>query len=236
MYCTKCGKEIKDGEMYCAVCGAKGGETRSTNTAGDSTSVDLSGIKSRLENVEGDKAIMITAFIMPLVSMMFLGNEMFDVSYNVFGYENTLRYTMFEGSDFLKTLFYIGYITASVMVMLPVLTDGKWSKINFAPAMIMPVASAIMLFVAMTKAKSEAASGQYASLMSAIDMKLSISGSAWLFLLISIVTLAVAYKAYCDINLSQTRRNQRESKAEARRRDAELLACLEEMARDKIFK
>lgn len=215
MYCSKCGKEIRDGDIYCGVCGTKVNSEHAANTiSGPGPTAKRDIIMERLGKVGEDMKVYLLCVLLPILSMLFMGNNMFEVSYDLFGYSNTLEYTMFEGKDFIKIIFYIGYIVAAGMLVLPLIQDTKWELKHFAVGIGMPIASAILFAVSLFSVKNEVATGQYASVMSAIDVKVAISINAWLFLIISAVMALMTYKAYVDMTNTQERKAREEWKPE----------------------
>lgn len=213
MYCTNCGKEIQDKEHYCGACGTKVTDNNTNGNVCDSgkpantvpAKVSATTVVDKIMHAGENKISMILACIFPIISVLLLGETMFGISFEVFGYTDTLNFTMFEDADFLKTLFYIGYIAAFGIIIAPAFKDGKWKEWNFIPGMIIPIASGIVFAITIIHAKDQIASGQYASIVKAIDLQVRISQNGWIFLATSIVSVLATADAYLGNALKKAR-------------------------------
>lgn len=211
MYCPICGKEIKTGEKHCT-CGAKVGDIRTTSTPDTGLAAELGLITNRLANAGENKIALVLSCILPILCVALLSNPMFDISYELFGYANTLDFQLFENEDSPKAILYIGYAVALVMIIWPAFTDGKWSRKNFIPGMIMPVVAGILFWIAIIRAKNEIASGELAPIMKAINLEVQISKTGWLYLTSSLVSLFATVDAYLGTVLKRVRNAHSSSK------------------------
>lgn len=212
MYCTNCGKEIQEGEHYCGGCGTKMTESKTVKVCESAKSANgaalnesATSVIDKIMHAGENKISMILACILPVISILLLGATMFGISFEVLGYSETLDFSMFGEQDFLKTLFYIGYIATFVMIVLPAFKDGKWKGWNFIPGMIIPIVSGIIFAITIIHAKDQIASGQYASIVKAINLQVRISQNGWIFLVTSIASVLATADAYLGIALKKAR-------------------------------
>ena len=80
MFCSKCGKEIPDDNSYCSECGNKVG-VENTNFAFSRFSID--GMGKNADALRGNMVVFCGAVLTLLISLLFAGAEMFEISYSV---------------------------------------------------------------------------------------------------------------------------------------------------------
>lgn len=219
MYCVKCGKEIPDDAQFCSECGTKvGGGKRGYDFSG----IDLSGlkkvveakqlkeIKRGMEIVESCKWFFFASIIGLIISLFFLGTEMFEVTIEAF-WTHTETFTMFEGKDFLKVLFIFGYIAAAVILIFPLITGKDWELGNFYLALGVPVLAVLVLLFVMISAKNGMAGNE---LLEAVDAKVKVSANGWLFIIINALTACFVIKSNLVIAEAQENRQKEGNEAE----------------------
>lgn len=197
MFCSKCGKELSNNAQFCSNCGAKvSGEKRSI----DLSNISLDGfigvnevsgtIKRGLETLKHCKWMFLGTILGLIISLFFLGAEMFEVTYKTF-WTNTESFTMFEDKAFLKVLFILAYIVSAGMLLLPLVTGKNWYNWNVYPALCVPAAAVVVLIFTMLGAKNGVDSSD---VMQVVNATVKLSANGWLFIIINAVTIFLSIK------------------------------------------
>lgn len=196
MYCQNCGKELRDGERFCAQCGTKAGN----GSAMPGIPVDTRKIQETVSNLSGQvramslgKVLYWTGLALLVVSLFMLSKDMFDVTISFLGTQK-MSYSMFEGAGFVKICFYIGYVAAILWMLRPQLSATWWEEKYFYIAMAMPVASAVWLLAAKIVAEQKVKDTIGYDFV-ADSVKLGYNSNAWVFLLISLAAFLVVREA-----------------------------------------
>lgn len=197
MFCMKCGNKLADGDLFCSSCGTKVGETgaKPANTVIDwnglKNKVNPEGITGGFRAVEDCKWMYIGAILTLLVSLFMLGSEMIQVSYQALWVEDTIKLSMFEDREFLKTLFVLGYIAAIVALLLPPVLKRSWENGFFFVAVGVSALAVFVLLCVMLGAKNEISENY---LTQAVDAKAALTGNGWLFILFNAASVILTFK------------------------------------------
>lgn len=193
MFCSKCGKEIPDGNCYCGECGNKVGEE---NRNFEFRGFRIDGLRKDVDALKGNMVVFWGAILTLLISVFFVGAKMLEVSYSVFWTTKYMEISLFEDKGLLEFFVSLGYIVAAAVILMPLFIKVDWKDWNFVPGMIIPALSvtifAIVFFVTLEKMDSE-------ELLNAVDAAVSLTTSAWLFLIVNVAAEVLVIKARRDV-------------------------------------
>lgn len=196
MFCPKCGRENTDNASYCIGCGEKiNGEKKMPEISG----VSFNRVIKRMDTIKGSEKILFGAIIALVISMFFLGAEMFRISYTVLWSTQNTGFTLFEEQNGLKTIFVLGYLVAVIAMLLPFLTTGGWEKKHFVAGILMPIISLVMFVIVAVSASGKMETLLGGSLMDAAQVNFSLTAGAWIFLALTVVTEVLVVKASTDV-------------------------------------
>lgn len=205
MFCSKCGKEIPDEARFCTGCGAQVGGERKNLTISE---FRLDGLKKRIDLLGNCKVYFFGGILGLIISIFFLGAEMFEVSYQLWS-THTESFTMFEDKAFFKVLFILAYIVTAGILLMPLITGKEWEDWNFHPAFWVPIAAVVVLLLTMVTAKNGIKSDE---LMQVVDAKVKLSANGWLFIIINAVTALLVVKSGLAVAEAQDARQTQEEK------------------------
>lgn len=141
MRCLKCGRELMEEELFCPDCGTKAGEAGSVELTLDWEELRAA-VRRRYEKLRPALPVLLLGLALLAVGLWLLSVEMFDVSYTVFDTSESMRFSMFQGVDFLRVFFCVAYGTAIACIALPLLTGKAWESWYFAPGVAAPIVCA----------------------------------------------------------------------------------------------
>lgn len=136
--------------------------------------------------------------ILLVASIFLIGNKMFDVSVT-FLITKTMEIALFEDNEALKMIFYVGYITAAAVMLIPACQSKEWHYSYFVAGITMPLLSVAFFVIKLFRTKEEMKNGEYALLMELADVDIQFTGNAWAFLIVSLVAVILVAKSSKDL-------------------------------------
>ena len=189
MYCSKCGKEVKNTDGYCPNCGAKiGSSGMGLNLSADTRDF----VHQVLKKLKAAPKIYYASILLLILCAFLIGNSMFQVSYKLFT-AYSYEMTMFESKESWETVFILGYAAAILVLLYPMLLEKEWKTWQFIPGIVVPGTSLIWFFAVLIKAASGTDLGAYSDFADALNFSAGLTPNAILFLLASIGAAAMTY-------------------------------------------
>lgn len=195
MFCWKCGKELPDGAKFCFYCGERTVESRQEN--GENSVKVEDGLQKvsngstfgeRLDLLKDYKGTFWGAVACLLVSLLLLGGEMFEITYQLFS-EHSVRLTMFDGRETLKLILILANLIVIALMLAPLVTGKNYERYNLVPAVIISIANVLILLIIMMYAKEQM---NESLMMDAVRAKASLTGNGWVFLIANCAAILLA--------------------------------------------
>lgn len=195
MFCSKCGREMKNGEQFCSGCGTKAGSTGNfvnfnisgedvKNKAGEMKKMAVSGADSPNKNF----LMLLGNIILLIFSFIFAMTRVFTAT-SFWVAKQSL--SMFEEVEVCRAICVILYLV-SIVFMLMSLFVKKQSKGYFLPAKITMILTFVwFLFYYIIAKDSLSGYGSAA--------EVSISASGWFFVIFTLCACVMCYKNTYDI-------------------------------------
>ena len=208
MFCSKCGKELKDGELFCSQCGTRCG------TTGNSMNISTGDMKNKAIEMKNNfvsgvadlgksKTLIFGNIILLFLSLIFSLTKVFKVD-AILGMsqgmsmfvdiESVKEMDGFKDMAGVKSFALIFYLFAILMLVFPLLLRREWSTKFFLPTKIVTIATLVWFLFVLFTGLSELDSSEYSSLA-----EFNLSGTGWLFLVTTAGALILAYKNTVDL-------------------------------------
>lgn len=198
MFCSKCGNELKSGELYCPNCGTKVG------TTGNSINLIISAddVKNKALEMKGNfaagmadlgknKILILGNAVLLVLSLLFSFTKVFNVD-GILGISEGM--SMFEDMAGIKAFFIICYLFAVIILFFPLLFKKAWSPKFFLPAKITTILSSAWFLIVLFTGLYQIESSGYSSIA-----EFNLSGTGWFFVITTIGALVLAYKNAIDL-------------------------------------
>lgn len=199
MFCSKCGKAVKNGEKFCSYCGAKIGNSAKGIylQREEPISHEFREVYGGLNMLSDCKIQYFASIVLLILSMFLITGKMFEVSYELL-YAHSEAFTLFEGHNALKILLLFGYCAAVLLMVLPLLRSRDWEKINFFLGKCMPILAIIIFAIVSVSVlrgtEKYLGSDELLGLMKAVNISVNLTENAWLFLLTSSVAEVMVFR------------------------------------------
>lgn len=198
MFCWKCGKELPENAKFCPGCGTqivkRECENEEKTIQPDNVSLtapDSSALLERMSLLKDFKGVFWGTIICLLASIMVMGGEIFEVTYQMFG-EYSERVTMFDGREALKVVLVLANLIVIVLMLAPLVMGKNYERYNLVPAVIIPIANMLILLIVMMSAKEQM---NESMLMEAVRAKAALTGNGWVYLITNIAALFLSLNA-----------------------------------------
>lgn len=197
MFCSKCGNELKNGEQFCPKCGTKSG------TTGKPINLNISTEDMKNKAIEMKSNLISGVVDLGKNKVLVLGNIALLILSLIFSFTNTFKVDAIlgvsEGMSLvedvgMKPIYLILYLTAIIVLMIPLLFKKAWSPKFFLPAKIVTILSSLYFLIVLFIGLDEVDSSGYGSIA---EFNLSVTG--WLFVITTIGALVLAYKNTFDL-------------------------------------
>lgn len=199
MFCSKCGKELKETDGFCPRCGSKVG--------GKPQPEPQTKPAARIGGLQGHAGVYLTALVCLIISLVFLGHDMYELTIDKME-EFEEGFTMFEDTEVWQPLLTVGYLAAMAAMLWPVIVGQPFSKGHFALGTWVPVVSVgRFAYVLLTVKGKIADEDGMEEIMEAFGIELGLTDEAWVFLAISVLTVILCVRAGRDILYAQEFRN-----------------------------
>lgn len=198
MYCKNCGSEMKTGERICPQCGAESDKklrkTLSLTKIKCKLPERYKPLQTKLEAISLANYLIVALLV---ASLFILWGDVFQVSYKLLA-EEKIKIPMFPQAPTMRVwriCYFHGYLMALFLMVLPLIQEKSWRKWNFVGAFVMPVAALLWLlsFCLMLMQEGTAELANTLGILSnLIDLKINLSVSGWLFVLISLAVPVIS--------------------------------------------
>jgi hypothetical protein len=177
MFCTKCGKEMKDNEIFCTRCGAK---REYVHNNGDIVTTHK---KLNSDNKNKFMNEHIIAIVLMFINGIFLFTKTFKIDI-LWASEGIDIFSLMD-KQFLKPIMIIIYILAIIIMIIPLIKKQQFKQIYIIPAEVV-ISATLLLFIIVCYIGKKQAEEYYA------DFSFTVTGV--FLLVVSIVNFILLFK------------------------------------------